>query len=47
MIENNVNAIAIPTDISSLSDTELMKLTGQLDNSNQEGSVLSRLSIKS
>ena len=45
MIENNVNAIAIPTDISSLSDTELMKLTGQLDNSNQEGSVLSRLSI--
>ena len=47
MIENNTqtSAIAIPTDVSSLSDTELMKLTGQLDNSNQEGSVLSRLSI--
>ena len=45
MIENNVNAIAIPTDISSLSDAELMKLTGQLDNGSPEGSVLSRLSI--
>lgn len=47
MIENNtqINAVTIPTDVSSLSDSELMKLTGQLDNTSQEGSVLSRLSI--
>ena len=47
MIENNtqINAVTIPTDVSSLSDAELMKLTGQLDNTSQEGSVLSRLSI--
>ena len=47
MIENNTqtNAITIPNDLNSLSDAELMKLTGQLDNSNQPGSVLSRLSI--
>ena len=33
MIENNtqINAVTIPTDVSSLSDAELMKLTGQLD----------------
>ena len=45
MIENNTqtNAIAIPNDLNSLSDAELMKLTGQLDNTSQEGSVLSRL----
>ena len=47
MIENNtqIKAVTIPTDVSSLSDAELMKLTGQLDNTSQEGSVLSRLSI--
>ena len=47
MIENNTqtNAITIPNDVTSLSDAELMKLTGQLDNNSQEGSVLSRLSI--
>ena len=47
MIENNtqINAVTIPTDVSSLSDAELMKLTGQLDNGSPEGSVLSRLSI--
>ena len=47
MIENNTQTtdITIPSDVTSLSDTELMKLTGQLDNTNQEGSVLSRLSI--
>ena len=47
MIENNTqtNAVTIPNDVTSLSDAELMKLTGQLDNNSQEGSVLSRLSI--
>ena len=47
MIENNTQTtdITIPSDVTSLSDTELMKLTGQLDNTSQEGSVLSRLSI--
>ena len=48
MTENNIqtNAIAVPTNVSGLSDAELMKLTGQLDNGgSQEGSVLSRLSI--
>ena len=39
MIENNTqtNAITIPNDVTSLSDAELMKLTGQLDNNSQEG----------
>ena len=45
MIENNTNAIAVPNDIKALSDAELMKLTGQLDNGGTEGSVLSRLTI--
>ena len=46
MVENgtDTNALAIPTDFNSISDTELMKLTGQTENGGH-GSVLGRLSI--
>ena len=46
MVENgtDINALAIPTDFNSISDTELMKLTGQTENGGH-GSVLGRLSI--
>ena len=46
MVENgtDTNALAIPADFNSISDTELMKLTGQTENGGH-GSVLSRLSI--
>ena len=46
MVENgkDVNALTVPTNLDTLSDAELMKLTGQTDNGGQ-GSVLSRLSI--
>ena len=46
MVENgtDTNALAIPADFNSISDTELMKLTGQTENGGH-GSVLGRLSI--
>ena len=47
MVENgtDTNALAVPTDFNTLSDTELMKLTGQTDGGGGQGSVLGRLSI--
>ena len=47
MVENGTdnNALAVPTDFNTLSDAELMKLTGQTDNGGGQGSVLGRLSI--
>ena len=46
MAENgkDISALAVPTNFESLSDVELMKLTGQTDNGGH-GSMLSRLSI--
>lgn len=47
MVENgtDTNALAVPTDFNTLSDAELMKLTGQTDGGGGQGSVLGRLTI--
>ena len=46
MAENgkDIDALTVPVNFDTISDAELMKLTGQTDNGGQ-GSVLSRLSI--